>query len=97
LPRGELVLPFVNGSSDDESDYDPEDPSSSDDDAAYDGGATFERNNSAMEFKDGRGQQVIRMFSEPPNTSTFLQAVDQIGKQFHAAHDKREVGCMKTK
>jgi hypothetical protein len=35
-----------------------------------------------MEFKDGRGQQVIRMFSEPPNTSTFLQAADQIGKQF---------------
>ena len=97
LPRGELVLPFVNDSSDDESDYDPEDPSSEDDDAAYDGGATFERNNSTMEFKNGRGQQVIRMFSEPPNTSTFLQAVDQIGKQFHAAYDKRKVGYMKTK
>ena len=63
LPRGELVLPFVNDSSDDESDYDPEDPSSSDDDSAYDGAATSERNNSTMEFKDGRGQQVIRMDS----------------------------------
>jgi hypothetical protein len=91
------VLPFVNDSPDGESDYDPEDPSSSDDDSACDGGATFVRNNSTMEFKDGRGQQVIRMFSEPPNTSTFLQAVDQIGKEFHAARDKRKVGHMKTK
>jgi hypothetical protein len=84
-------------SPDDESDYEIEGPDPSGDDTDYDGGATFERNNSTMEFKDGRGQQVIRMFSEPPNAPTFLQAVDQIRKQFHAACDKRKVSHMKTK
>jgi hypothetical protein len=92
-PRGQLVLPFVSDS-DDESEYDPDDSDFSE----AEGGATFQHGaNTTMEFKNGRGQQVIRMFSEPPNTSTFLQAVDQIGKQFHAAYDKRKVSYMKTK
>jgi hypothetical protein len=95
-PRGLLSLPFVSeeGESSDSSDseFDPDDDTF----VACEASATFERNTGAMEFKDGRGEQVIRMFSEPPNTSTFLQAVDQIGKQFHAAYDKRKVSFMKT-
>jgi hypothetical protein len=94
-PRGQLMLPHVTeeGESSDDSDFDPDDSDFSECEAT----TTFDRDTTTMEFKDGRGEQVIRMFSEPPNTSTFLQAVDQIGKQLHVAYNKRKVTYMKTK
>jgi hypothetical protein len=36
----------------------------------------------------GRGMKFFRLFTEPPCTSTFLQAIDQIGKTMHTAYEK---------
>ena len=94
-PAGDLTLPYADATTDDDdSDYDPSDSDFEEVDAS----ASFEpKERETQVFANPVGEQVIRMFSEPPNTSTFLQAIDQIGKQFHVAYDKWKVNYMKTK
>ena len=85
-PQGVIQVPYADASSDeDDSDYDPIDSDFEEVDAS----ASFvPKLKEAVVFANPVGEQVLRMFSEPPNTSTFLQAIDQIGKQFHVAYDK---------
>jgi hypothetical protein len=39
---------------------------------------------------ENTSEQMFRLFTEPPHTSNFLQAVDVIAKQVHTAYDKRK-------
>jgi hypothetical protein len=93
-PQGALQIPYADDETDcDDSDYDPDDEDFEEIDAPL----TFLPSvRETQVFANPVGEQVLRMFSEPPNTSTFLQAIDQIGKQFHVAYDKRKVTYMKA-
>jgi hypothetical protein len=94
-PQGSLEVPYANlDSDDDDSDYDPSD---SDFEELHASASFAPKAKESVVFANPVGEQVLRMFSEPPNTSTFLQAIDQIGKQFYVAYDKRKVTYMKTK
>ena len=94
-PQGALQIPYGDDETDsDDSDFDPDD----EDFEEIHASASFAPSvRETQVFANPVGEQVLRMFSEPPNTSTFLQAIDQIGKQFHVAYDKRKVTYMKTK
>jgi hypothetical protein len=48
-------------------------------------------------FLGDEGQQMFRLFTEPPHTSNYLQAVDVIAKQVHVAYDKRKKRFLQDK
>ena len=93
--HGQIEIPYADDSTDsNDSDYDPSDSDFEEIHAS----ASFQKKKAeSVVFANPVGEQVLRLFSEPPNTSTFLQAIDQIGKQFHVAYDKRKVTYMKSR
>jgi hypothetical protein len=93
-PRGDIVVPYASDDSDeDDSDYDPQDVSYVPEAVQ----AKFKRAPSAsVDYADNLGQQVLRMFSEPPNTSTFLLAIYHKVKKFYTPYAKRKVSNTHT-
>jgi hypothetical protein len=90
LPPGNVCLPWCDDeySSADDSDYE-----SDRDFVMEDGSATFHHSDAVVDVaatEEEPRTHMFRLFTEPPHTSNFLQAVDVIAKQIHVAYDKRK-------